>query len=525
MMSEGKSSTPGKKVILLVGEDSEEHQQMCEDLKRAGYRLGTAARNADVRGLSQEHADLIILDLALSTEEGVEACQQAIQAAKCVYVPTILVASKEEWDSRGGAGKLEADEVLLKPFSPQELLARVRFLIRIKELQDQLRELAYNLRQDQRRVLLDLDLARKAEMRLLPRTFPELSQFNFQARYEPSDKVGGDLYDVVELGKHQIAVLIADAAGKGLSAALLIALTKMSFRSFCEITASPRLIIERTNQLLGEVARPEDFVSAFLAIVDRTSLSMRYINASHPPPILIRNGKLQELETEGFLLGIGGEANYEEREIRLMLDDKLLLYTNGVVDVVNLAGQYYQKQRLQGRVTELADKSIADVVAGVYQDLTEFAQGAARRDDLTLLGIEVVAPPAQHHRMVWRSTPAQLEPAIRRVTEIARQSHFSDELLFNVRLGIVEALRNAIEHGNKFDPNKKVILEMDIDPEKVVISVTDEGQGFDYSHLPDPTRADSIMQERGRGIFLIKICMDEVGFNQKGNQIRMTKYR
>jgi len=524
-MSEEKRSTAEKKVIQLVGEESEELRQMGEALKAAGYRLAATVELADTFTIAGKQADLLIIDLPLTTEGSVKACEQAIEAARSLFLPTILVSSREEREHRAEGGRLEADEVLLKPFSHEDLLARVRFLIRIKELQDQLRELAYNLRQDQRRVLLDLDLARKAEMRLLPRTFPELSEFKFQARYEPSEKVGGDLYDVVELGKHQIAVLIADAAGKGLCAALLIALTKMSFRSFCEITSSPRVIIERTNQLLGEVARPEDFVSAFLAIVDRTNLSMRYINASHPPPILIRNAKLEELETEGFLLGIGGDANYEERELRLQPGDKLLLYTNGVVDVVNLAGQYYQKQRLQQQVTELADKTIAELVAGIYQDLSDFAQGAARRDDLTLLGFEVVAPPAQHYRMVLRSTPAKVEPAIQRVTQTARQSHFSDELLFNVRLGIIEALRNAIEHGNKFDPNKKVILEMDIDPQKVAISVTDEGDGFDYSHLPDPTRAESIMQERGRGIFLIKICMDEVGFNEKGNQIRMVKYR
>ncbi len=522
----GRQKVSKKKVILVVSEDPEEQQAISELLTRQQYTVDVVDEKGQaINKILQGPPHLLILAAPTSAARMKSFCaikEEADQRS----VLTILICTREDLKKVSAKMKLEVDECLFRPFSREELLARVKSALRISELQEQLRELARSLRHDRRRVLMDLEMARRAEMRLLPRTLPDLPEFTFAAYYEPSVKVGGDLYDILNLNRTGLAVLVADAAGQGVPAALLIALTKMSFRSYSEVTRSPRLIMECTSQLLGEVARPEDFVTAFLAVIDKHSLVMRYVNASHPAPLLIRKGKLEELETGGFLLGLNGEgSSYEERELQLEPGDKLLLYTNGVVDVLNQAGEFYRKERLKEQVARLADKGIADIVQGIKQDLNGFSQGVTKRDDLTLLGLEVLTAAAERYRLVLPSDPSRLEAAIHEISELASRHHFEHGLLFKVRLGVVEALRNAIEHGSKYKPDKKIVLEMTIDRETVDVTVTDEGDGFDYNNLPDPTKPENLMLERGRGIFLIKVSMDEVRWNRKGNQIRMVKYR
>ena len=102
---------------------------------------------------------------------------------------------------------------------------------------------------------------------------------------------------------------------------------------------------------------------------------------------------------------------------------------------------------------------------------------------------------------------------------------FSDGELFAVRLALEEALINAIKHGNRADPDKSITIATEMDDDTVAITVTDEGEGFDPGHLPDPTADENLEKPSGRGIMLMRVYMDEVSFNKTGNQVRMVKQR
>jgi serine/threonine-protein kinase RsbW len=126
--------------------------------------------------------------------------------------------------------------------------------------------------------------------------------------------------------------------------------------------------------------------------------------------------------------------------------------------------------------------------------------------------------------IVLKSCFSAVEPLCRRILADLEAQNYSKDDVFAVHLGLEEAFINAVKHGNKGKPDKKVIINYSVSPKAAEIFVTDEGDGFDPEDVPDPRRGDNIFKDGGRGLFLIKAYMDKVEFNKPGNCIRMVKY-
>ncbi len=126
--------------------------------------------------------------------------------------------------------------------------------------------------------------------------------------------------------------------------------------------------------------------------------------------------------------------------------------------------------------------------------------------------------------MIIENKSSQAEGVIAKVLSKMEALKFSKDDIFAVHLGLEEAFINCLRHGNKSDPAKKITIEYQIKPDKAVVSLTDEGEGFNPNSIPDPTQGSNIYKTGGRGLFLIRSFMDKVNFNKKGNCICMTKF-
>jgi serine phosphatase RsbU (regulator of sigma subunit) len=238
----------------------------------------------------------------------------------------------------------------------------------------------------------ELELARQVQQSLLPRDFPQVSGFQFAARYEPARQVGGDLYDVIPLDGERFGVAIADVSDKGMPAALYMALTRSLMLAEARRETSPGEVLRRINRLLLELSQPGMFVTVFYAVVDRSAGLLTYASAGHERPLLLRGGELRELEGAGNPLGILPEEEFEIHEgiVALQADDRLVLYTDGLADVVSRDGQLFDRARLKAIVQAHAGLLPADLCEAVFAALLAYQGGGEQFDDMAMLVMRVV---------------------------------------------------------------------------------------------------------------------------------------
>src|SRR5208282_1023766 len=198
------------------------------------------------------------------------------------------------------------------------------------------------LRRDQqlKEIQNELEVARHIQLSILPREFPPSTNFRVAARYMPMTSVAGDLYDYIIVDDHQVGLLIADVSGHGVPAALIAAMVKLAAASQRAIAADPsRLLSGMNSALLGNTQ--DQFVTAAYVYLNSESGELRYSAAAHPPLLLVRNGRVTQIEEDGLMLALFGFASYSTAVHKLETDDRIVMYTDGVVEASNAAGDFF----------------------------------------------------------------------------------------------------------------------------------------------------------------------------------------
>ena len=208
----------------------------------------------------------------------------------------------------------------------------------------------------------------------------------------PAKEVGGDFYDFIPLAEHSLGLVIADVSGKGVPAALFMALSRALMRA--NSLHEPRVAnaVIQTNQLILECATSELFVTLFYAIVDTQNRTLRYVNAGHNPPILFRKatGDIQLLEADGIALGVLEEIELEEKEVSLEQGDLILLYTDGVTESINPEKEEFGEERLITLIQENHTLSAKELVQKIQNEIMTFTEDEPQFDDFTLMVVNIV---------------------------------------------------------------------------------------------------------------------------------------
>ena len=237
----------------------------------------------------------------------------------------------------------------------------------------------------------ELQQAREIQQSLLPKEIPQVSGFEIEGAWEPASVVGGDYYDVIKLSETKLGICIADVVGKSVSAALLMANVQASVRAFATESAAPSVLCGRVNSVLCANIATGKFVTLFYAVLDAEHGSLRYTNAGHLLPILIRaNGEVEELQNGGAVIGVFPDWKYEDSLVRLNPGDRLLLFTDGITEAGLPGGDEFGEQRLVSGARASADKSTAELKSCLLADVKEFC-ASQLRDDATLIVISALA--------------------------------------------------------------------------------------------------------------------------------------
>jgi serine phosphatase RsbU (regulator of sigma subunit) len=236
------------------------------------------------------------------------------------------------------------------------------------------------------RTLQELSLARSIQASFLPASIPQIPGWQLTATLEPARQVSGDFYDFINLPDGKLGFLIADVADKGLGSALYMALSNTLIRTFAnEYVSNPALVLKTANQHILRNARANLFVTVFFAVLDPTTGLVRYANAGHNPPYLLGNNGIKTLNNTGMPLGIDEENDWTQDEIVIAPGEVLFLYTDGVIDAQNNAGEFIDRNIILNTVQMNIGKTVYEMQESILDRVHRFVGDAPRFDDLTLV--------------------------------------------------------------------------------------------------------------------------------------------
>ncbi len=234
----------------------------------------------------------------------------------------------------------------------------------------------------------EIEIASQIQRQLLPKALPNLPDVAVAGSTLSCHSVGGDCFDVIELGGGRHGFFVGDVSGKGISAALLATLLQGVFFTTAAMDIALAGIFSRVNQYLCERSGEDRYATVFYGILDKSG-RFEYVNAGHVPPLLRRkSGALEGLGSANFPVGMFAEAEYQSARVQLDPGDYLVIYTDGVTEASNTRNELYEESRLRTILENFQGQGVDELTVAIQAGMKEFTEGAAQSDDVTLLAIQ-----------------------------------------------------------------------------------------------------------------------------------------
>lgn len=344
--------------------------------------------------------DLLLMDLnytrdTTSGREGLELISEV--RARDRHLPIVVMTGWGSIDTAVEAMRRGARSFVQKPWDDTTLAEVVR-----REISE-----GAAVRRADARLEREHDEARLIQRALLPTTLPELEGVRIAAMWNPASGFGGDCYDVIRFragtpgddavragtartaGEERIGLSIADVAGKGLPAALLMSNLQAAVRAFASDQATPQQVATSVNRLLCRNIAVGRFVTFCYLVVDRAQQTLTFANAGHNPPILVKkDGRVETLSSGGMVLGVMPDTTYDQREVPIAPGDRLILYTDGISEAEAPDGSDYGDGRLSHAAAAHRHLAPEPLLDALFQDVSSFAAGRFQ-DDATLIVVAI----------------------------------------------------------------------------------------------------------------------------------------
>jgi phosphoserine phosphatase RsbU/P len=243
---------------------------------------------------------------------------------------------------------------------------------------------------EKERYTKELEIAREIQDTFLPETTPAIPGIGIAAVTIPAMEIGGDFYDFIPAGENRWGIAMADVSGKGISAALFMALSRTLLHVSGGMAGDPTAAIRQANRWIYEDGRSSMFVTVFYGVLDPAGLRFSYVNAGHNPPLLVRGDGVQELcRSRGIALGVVPDVSIASTTLDLRHGDILVLYTDGVTEAFNDQNVAFGDERLRNFVRANRAKPAREVLEGLVAEIRAFTGSAPQSDDITLVVVKV----------------------------------------------------------------------------------------------------------------------------------------
>ena len=380
----------------------------------------------------------------------------------------------------------------------------------------------------------ELKIASDIQQQMLPKVyppFPERTDIDIFGEVVTAKKVGGDLFDFF-IRDDKLYFSIGDVAGKGVPAALVMAVTRSMFRSASLSNTSPKLIVESINRSVCQSNDSFMFVTLFMGVLDLKTGHLLYTNAGHEPPVLVGGAHTRFINVNNNIpLGLRSDWEYTEQKSLIDKGTTLFLYTDGYTEAETTEHEQFGRERMCSEALRLSAEHLdsREFVRQIRQAERTFVHGIPQSDDISLLAIKYLGSDAlhQYHRGISLLNDVKEIPALAIfVGSICEDMRFNQLTTDGVNLAVEEAVVNVMNYAYPEGTRATILLEVFADEESVRFELRDDGKPF------DPTSEEMDVENNvknkiigGMGIHLIRHYMDHIAYERKDGQniLTMTK--
>ncbi|MBP9988799.1 MAG: SpoIIE family protein phosphatase [Ruminococcus sp.] len=378
-----------------------------------------------------------------------------------------------------------------------------------------------SLTKDKERRDTELDIAARIQKGFLPQEHRVTDSCEFNALMNPARNIGGDMYDYFKIDDTHILVAVGDVSGKGISAAMFMAITFILTRQYAKMNLSPGEILRSINNILSENNAALLFATMFLGIYNSETGELSFANAGHNPPYLI-GSKMAALEVQtGTPLGLFENESYQEALIKLDKGNTVFFYTDGVTETINKRKEFFAVERLEQSLKKYNYSEGKSVIAYINDEIHKFSQGAEQFDDITMMTLTV----RDSVKLILDYNEAEFEKIKNAVLSI---ENLSRKQKLNLCLAAEECFVNicsyAFEGGAP--KNEKIIVRLSVS-DKIILSFEDRGQPFNpIENIQYIEDYDIDTQVGGLGRYIVVSNVDDIKYEyaNKNNILTLIKY-
>jgi sigma-B regulation protein RsbU (phosphoserine phosphatase) len=398
--------------LLLIDSFQDSCQSISQDLKSLGYTVTCVENGQKALDLMrQQKFEMVLLELPMQDRSAEEFIKRMKADNALRGIPAIILTHSDQLDEAVRCIQTGAEDYIFLPFSPVVLRARLSANLERQRVRNTEQTLRDTMKYER-----DVQIGKQIQLSFLPELLPQPPGWELAARFVSSSEAAGDFYDSFTLSNNHISLIMGDVSDKGITSALFMALFRSLLRAFTQQDYLARLFdrfdedskesgverihnhssgdrlalknaIELTNNyILNNHVSTNMFASIFFGILDPISGSLVYINAGHEPPLIFKQGEVKaRLMPKGLAVGMMPNVDYEIQQTQLDPGDTLLIYTDGVTEAKNPAGQLFGRKGL----LELIEKqdSSAALLSWIETNLRTYIAEAAQLDEITMLAL------------------------------------------------------------------------------------------------------------------------------------------
>jgi phosphoserine phosphatase RsbU/P len=372
---------------ILVVDDVKTHVDTLVRALQGDYKLSVALDGeAALRAVKSNVPDLVLLDVEMPGLDGYEVCKRLRSDPATAEVPVIFLTGLDAVKDKMAGFDAGGSDYVTKPFEILEVKARVKSLLQARAYQEARRELLSK----------ELRIAREIQMSLVPRDFSRWdgSEVDIFGLLEPAREVGGDLYSVFPAGDGRLGLLFGDVSGKGVHAALFMAIASTLAKMAALHAESPEQVLSQVNAELAENNPSGMFVTLFCAFLDLATGRLVCASGGHTLPVLMRAGEPARFPygAQGTIVGLLPGMPYKSISLDLHPGDLFIAYTDGVTEAFNPNEEAFGDDRLLDHVTARRPAAAREAVEGLLDAVRIFAAGAPQSDDIAILALRYLGP-------------------------------------------------------------------------------------------------------------------------------------
>jgi phosphoserine phosphatase RsbU/P len=368
---------------ILIVDDVKTNVDVLVQSLRNDYKLSVALDGESaLQQVEKTPPDLVLLDIVMPGIDGYEVCRRLRASEQTREIPIMFLSSLEDVQNKARGFELGANDYLTKPFEILEVKARVRSLVKAKAYADAVKEA----------MARDLAIAREIQMGILPSDLSPCTSgtgLDIHALLEPAQQVGGDLFEVLRASEDRVVVALGDVSGKGIPAALFMAVAITLVRSLARENREPEDILRRVNNELAAQNPRGMFVTLVCLAFDLRTGRVTSANAGHNSPVLAGPGKPPRLvlPSTGMVAGLFPGIEFSSESMQLEQDDMLILYSDGVTEAFDAQEEAFGEERLLEQLARNPGQSATETAKNVLAAVRQHVRGAPQSDDITVLAL------------------------------------------------------------------------------------------------------------------------------------------